>query len=88
MVVLDEPNSNLDSAGDVALAQSLRHAKENKITMITITQRPSLLKSVDKILLLVNGTVALFGMRQDVVQALTARGLSLEGSTFGYTPLK
>ncbi|WP_412535336.1 type I secretion system permease/ATPase [Mesorhizobium sp. BAC0120] len=88
MVVLDEPNSNLDSAGDVALAQSLKHAKENKITMITITQRPSLLRSVDKILLLVNGTVALFGMRQDVVQALTARGLSLDGGAFGYTPVK
>ncbi|RVC56497.1 hypothetical protein EN779_24325, partial [Mesorhizobium sp. M4B.F.Ca.ET.088.02.2.1] len=56
---------------------------EHKITVITITQRPSLLKSVDKILLLVNGTVALFGMRQDVLQALASRGLSIEGGAFG-----
>lgn len=84
LVVLDEPNSNLDSAGDVALERALQHAKENKITVITITQRPSLLKSVDKILLLVNGTVALFGMRQEVLQALANRGLSIEGGSFGH----
>ncbi|RVD20714.1 type I secretion system permease/ATPase [Mesorhizobium sp. M4B.F.Ca.ET.017.02.2.1] len=83
LVVLDEPNSNLDSAGDAALERALQHAKEHKITVITITQRPSLLKSVDKILLLVNGTVALFGMRQDVLQALASRGLSIEGGAFG-----
>ncbi|AZO09633.1 MULTISPECIES: type I secretion system permease/ATPase [unclassified Mesorhizobium] len=84
LVVLDEPNSNLDAAGDAALERALQHAKENKITVITITQRPSLLKSVDKILLLVNGTVALFGMRQDVLQALANRGLSIEGGSFGH----
>ncbi|PBB34601.1 type I secretion system permease/ATPase [Mesorhizobium sp. WSM3868] len=84
LVVLDEPNSNLDSAGDAALERALQHAKENKITVITITQRPSLLKSVDKILLLVNGTVALFGMRHEVLQALANRGLSIEGGSFGH----
>lgn len=84
MVVLDEPNSNLDAAGDAALARALQHAKEQKITVITITQRPALLQSVDKILLLVNGTVALFGMRQDVLQALAQRGLSIEGGSFGH----
>lgn len=84
LVVLDEPNSNLDMAGDAALERALQHAKENKITVITITQRPSLLKTVDKILLLANGTVALFGMRQDVLQALANRGLSIEGGSFGH----
>jgi len=84
LVVLDEPNSNLDSAGDAALLRALQHAKENKITVITITQRPSLLDMVDKVLLLVNGTVALFGMRKDVLQALAARGVSIEGGSFGH----
>ncbi|MDH4440097.1 MAG: type I secretion system permease/ATPase [Rhizobium sp.] len=83
-VVLDEPNSNLDTAGDIALMRALQHAKEQKITMITITQRPSLLQSVDKILLLVNGTVALFGTRTDVLKALQARGIDVEGGTFGH----
>ena len=75
MVVLDEPNSNLDSAGDAALARALAHAKQHRITVITITQRPSLLRSVDKILLLTNGTVSMFGARQEVMQALAARGI-------------
>jgi ATP-binding cassette subfamily C protein len=75
MVVLDEPNSNLDSAGDAALARALAHAKREKITVITITQRPALLRSVDKILLLTNGTVSMFGQRQEVLRALAARGM-------------
>lgn len=76
MVILDEPNSNLDSSGDAALARALEHAKREKITVITITQRPALLRSVDKILLLTNGTVSLFGGRQEVLQALAARGMA------------
>jgi ATP-binding cassette subfamily C protein len=80
MVVLDEPNSNLDTAGEAALTRALTHAKREKITVVTITQRPALLNSVDKVLLLVNGTVALFGMRQDVLKALASRGVNTEGN--------
>ncbi|TAN00849.1 MAG: type I secretion system permease/ATPase [Rhizobiaceae bacterium] len=70
LVVLDEPNSNLDGSGDAALLRALSHARQEKITVITITQRPSLLNCVDKILLLSNGTVSMFGSRQDVLKAL------------------
>lgn len=83
-VVLDEPNSNLDNAGDAALKRALQHAKENGITVATITQRPELLHIVDKILLLVNGTVALFGTRGDVLQALEGRGISVTTGSFGH----
>ena len=88
MVVLDEPNSNLDTAGEAALSRALQQAKERKITMITITQRPALLQTVDKILVLVNGTIALFGMRQDVLQALASRGMSLDGGHFSNIQIK
>ncbi|WEX10467.1 type I secretion system permease/ATPase [Chelativorans sp. AA-79] len=88
LVVLDEPNSNLDSAGDAALLKALQHARENRITVITITQRPALLDSVDKILLLVNGTVALFGKRQDVLQALAQRGVTIESGAFGHQQIQ
>ncbi|RWI27738.1 type I secretion system permease/ATPase [Mesorhizobium sp.] len=88
LVVLDEPNSNLDTTGELALSRALQQAKEQKITMVTITQRPALLQTVDKILVLVNGTVALFGMRQDVLQALAARGMSLDGGHFGNIQVK
>lgn len=83
-VVLDEPNSNLDSAGDVALMRALKHAKDHGITVATITQRPALLHCVDKILLLVNGTVALFGIRTDVLNALDSRGIAIDSGSFGH----
>lgn len=73
LVVLDEPNSNLDTSGDEALAKALVHAKQNKITTISITQKPSLLKCVDKIMLLADGAVAMFGQRNDVLKALASR---------------
>lgn len=76
MIVLDEPNSNLDASGDAALARALRHARENRITVIVITQRPSLLRHVDKILLMTNGTVSMFGRRDEVLRALAAHTAS------------
>ncbi|TCD14605.1 type I secretion system permease/ATPase [Oricola cellulosilytica] len=74
LVVLDEPNSNLDAEGEAALGRALQHAKKNRITVVTITQRPSLLQCVDKILLLTNGTVTMFGARQEVLEALALSG--------------
>lgn len=70
-VVLDEPNSNLDTQGEAALAKALIHAKKQGITTVTITQRPALLQCVDKILVLKDGTVAMFGERIEVLQALS-----------------
>ncbi len=70
-VVLDEPNSNLDTLGETALARALIHAKKQGITTVTITQRPALLQVVDKILVLKDGSVAMFGERADVLKALS-----------------
>ncbi len=70
MVVLDEPNSNLDVAGDKALARAIEQARESKITVVVITQKPTLLNVVDKIMLLTDGRVALFGQREQVLQQL------------------
>lgn len=72
-VVLDEPNSNLDSNGEAALARALVHAKKQGITTVTITQRPALLQCVDKIMVLNEGTVAMFGARNDVLAAIGAK---------------
>jgi ATP-binding cassette subfamily C protein len=74
LVVLDEPNSNLDSQGEAALTRALMHARKQKITVVTITQRPALLNCVDKILVLNNGTVSIFGARQEVMKALANGG--------------
>jgi ATP-binding cassette, subfamily C, bacterial len=72
-LVLDEPNSNLDTGGDLALARAVERAKASKITVVVITQKPSLLQHVDKIMLLAEGAVALFGTRTQVLQALEER---------------
>ncbi|MBU3030614.1 type I secretion system permease/ATPase [Paracoccus marinaquae] len=73
MVVLDEPNSNLDAAGDRALARAVGHAKANRITTVVITQKPSLLSVVDKIMLLADGSVAMFGQREAVLRKLAGK---------------
>ncbi|HEY4191533.1 MAG TPA: type I secretion system permease/ATPase [Mesorhizobium sp.] len=86
LVVLDEPNSNLDGTGDAALLRALAHAKQEKITVITITQRPSLLNCVDKIMLLANGTVSMFGVRQDVLKALAPLNTANARNAVGHQP--
>ena len=70
---MDEPNSNLDPPGERALARALGMAKDKQITVIAITQRPSLLRSVDKIMILTKGTVQALGERNDIIPLLTAR---------------
>ena len=79
LIVLDEPNSNLDSRGERALADALLRAKRRSLTIVTITQRPSLLRSVDKIMILNNGAVQAFGKRDEVLPLL-AGGKALNGS--------
>src|SRR6056297_425302 len=71
-VVLDEPNSNLDTAGDKALARAIEHAKQNKITVVVITQKPALLDVVDKVMLLNGGSISLFGSRDVVLERIRA----------------
>src|SRR6056297_1449029 len=70
LLVLDEPNSNLDVAGDQALAHALHHAKEQSITAVVITQKPSILGHVDKIALLANGSLAMIGPREEVLKSI------------------
>lgn len=69
LVVLDEPNSNLDNHGEAALTGALA-ALHGMATTIVVTHRPNILGSVDKILVLKNGTVERIGSRDEVLPAL------------------
>jgi ATP-binding cassette subfamily C exporter for protease/lipase len=69
--VLDEPNSNLDDAGEAALVQAVLAQKAAGRTLIVITHRTSILSAVDKLLLLRDGAVQAFGPRQQVLDALS-----------------
>lgn len=66
-VVLDEPNANLDAAGEEALAETFRRAKEQRITIVAVTQRPALLQSVDKVLVVRAGRAEAFGPPSEVL---------------------
>jgi len=74
LVVLDEPNSNLDAPGEIALGKALGRAKDRGITVVAITQRPALLRSVDKIMILKDGTAQAMGKRDDILPLLSGRG--------------
>jgi ATP-binding cassette subfamily C protein len=91
LIVLDEPNSNLDARGDRALATALLRAKEKGLTVVAVTQRPSLLKNVDKIMILQNGGVQAFGKREDVIPLVNGKlngsGRSVEGRSPGVDEL-
>jgi PrtD family type I secretion system ABC transporter len=71
LVVLDEPNANLDADGDEALLRSLRGLKEDGVTVVVIAHRPSLLGGVDKLLVLKEGAAELFGPRAEVMARVT-----------------
>jgi ATP-binding cassette subfamily C protein len=70
LVVLDEPNSNLDAAGEQALTATLQRAKERRVTVVVITQRPAVLNSMDRLLILRAGRVEAFGPPSDVLVRL------------------
>ncbi|WP_438766459.1 type I secretion system permease/ATPase [Kushneria sp. TE3] len=74
MVVLDEPNSNLDDSGEKALAQALHQLKREGTTVFIISHRTSILSSVDKLLVLKEGQVSLFGSRDEVISRLSGKG--------------
>ena len=69
-VVLDEPNSSLDEAGDVALANAIGELKKLGTTFVVMTHRSSILGVADKMLLLREGTQQGFGPRDEILAAL------------------
>ena len=70
LLILDEPNSNLDDQGEKELVQALNRIKLNGCTTIVITHRTMILQCVDKMLMLKDGQLAAFGPRNDVLAAL------------------
>jgi PrtD family type I secretion system ABC transporter len=70
LVILDEPNSNLDEEGERALLAAWSQLKERGVTVIVVTHKPSLLSGVDKILMLRNGQMVVFGPRDAVFRRL------------------
>ena len=70
LVVLDEPNSNLDGDSEAALTQALERLKAQDTTVILVSHRPTLVQGVDKVLLLKDGAMEMFGPRAEVLKRL------------------
>ncbi|MGV3490985.1 MAG: type I secretion system permease/ATPase [Devosia sp.] len=70
LVVLDEPNSNLDAEGDEALSRAIAGVRERNGIAVVVTHRPSTLTSVDQVALVMDGTIKLIGPRDDVLRQL------------------
>ena len=68
LVVLDEPNSNLDSMGEKALVSCIQELKAMGKTVVLVTHKTNLLALSDKTLMLMNGTVEKFGLTKDFFQ--------------------
>lgn len=71
LLVLDEPNSNLDDQGEKELVAAIMRIKAQGCTVIIISHRTLILSAVDKLLVLKEGTAVSFGPRDQVLQALT-----------------
>ncbi len=68
LVVLDEPNSNLDAEGEAALAEAIRSVRARQGIVILVAHRPSALAVVNKVLVLQDGRLRVYGPRDDVLK--------------------
>jgi ATP-binding cassette subfamily C protein len=73
LIVLDEPNSNLDGEGEAALHQTLLDLKARGCIVVLIAHRASILATCDKVLFLLNGQQQAFGARDEILRRITAR---------------
>jgi ATP-binding cassette subfamily C exporter for protease/lipase len=72
LVVLDEPNANLDDVGEAALARAVQQMRANGTTVVLVTHRPGAVALADQLLLLVDGVVQAQGPRDAVLAAIRA----------------
>jgi ABC-type protease/lipase transport system fused ATPase/permease subunit len=70
VVILDEPNANLDAAGEADLRRAVEILKQQKRTVIIITHRPGILPAVDKLAVMKAGQMVSFGPRDEVLAGL------------------
>src|ERR1700761_4395455 len=82
LIVLDEPNSNLDTEGDEALSRAVRAARERGAIVVVVAHRPIGIEAVDQLLVLKDGRVQAFGPKEQVLAQV------LQPRVAGPTPIK
>lgn len=73
LIVLDEPNSNLDEVGERALALAIQQIKATGATIFIITHRTSILNQLDRLIVMQNGIISAYGPREKVMTELNAQ---------------
>jgi ATP-binding cassette, subfamily C, bacterial PrsD len=73
-VVLDEPNSNLDSQGEEALVEAILSVRRRRGIVVVVTHRPTALAGVDMVAVIIAGKLQAFGQKEDVMQRMTRQG--------------
>ena len=73
LVVLDEPNSNLDSDGEEALTQAILSVRERKGIVVVIAHRPSAIAGVDRLMMMGNGRIQIIGPKDEVLAKVLQR---------------
>jgi PrtD family type I secretion system ABC transporter len=79
LIVLDEPNANLDAEGDIALSNAILAAKKRAAAVVIVAHRPSAIQHVDRLLMLADGEARAYGPRDEVL-AKIAPGVSAIGA--------
>ena len=70
VIILDEPNANLDADGEAALLKALEGAKARGATIVIVSHKPNILAGADKLLVVRNGTINQYGPREEVLRTL------------------
>lgn len=79
LIVLDEPNSNLDEVGERALSVALQKIKETGATVFIISHRPNILSRLDRVMVLNAGVITLYGARDQVIAELAQQQAKAQG---------
>jgi len=77
LVVLDEPNSNLDSEGEEALTRAILSVRERKGIVVVVAHRPSAIAGVDRLLMMNMGRVQAVGPKDEVLSKVLQRPLAM-----------
>ena len=72
IIVMDEPNSNLDNAGNEALNTAIRSMKDDGKSILIMAHRPAAIQECDKLMVIEGGTLRAFGPKDDVLRQMVA----------------
>ena len=78
-IVLDEPNSNLDDVGEAALVEAIKTLRAGGTTVVIITHRTNVLQATNKLALINNGVLELYGNTNDVLNAIAQKQQAAAG---------